>query len=187
MDAIIKRDPGSGGILAGMTRPGGPLNQALVAAGISLTSGTTYFPALNDKFARHSGGVGPFIPMVMYTVTADQLEALRAGFPMDTKNALSSSLGQTENRGLRTSESYSAGTETLWRMAVYPIEGDPNHFRVGLYGEAVPEWSAGQAMPQVGELRIPLRAGGDTRVGQKGTPATAVLDGVIRAFGLETK
>jgi hypothetical protein len=172
--------------LASLSETGGTLNQALASAGIPATSGRSYLPALGDRHAQNQRK-GSFLPAILYTVTSDQLAILRKSFPMDTKNGLSTMLGQLENRGLRTEESFSPGTQTLWRMSVYPVDGDPNHFSVGFYGEAVPDWSNGQAMAYLGDRPLPIRAGADTRVGGETTPTGRILDGILRALNVETR
>lgn len=119
-DSILVKDPGASATLSSILNQDGKLNNVLKSAGVSPTSGQSYQPSVFDKNAEFAGGKRPFIPMVMYNVNQAQLKGLEKQFSINSKNGLSTALGQQQNLGVVSSESYQPGTKTLWRMAVYP-------------------------------------------------------------------
>lgn len=119
-DRILVADPGASATLSSILNQDGKLNSVLKSAGVRPTSGRHYQPTVFDKNAEFTSGKRPFIPMVMYNVNQAQLKSLEKQFAIDTKNGLSKALGQEENMGVVSSESYQPGSKTLWRMAVYP-------------------------------------------------------------------
>lgn len=119
-DSILSKDPGASATLSSILNQDGKLNNVLMSAGVSPTSGQSYQPTVFDKNAEFAGGKRPFIPMVMYNVNQAQLKSLEKQFSINSKNGLSTALGQEQNLGAVSSESYQPGTKTLWRMAVYP-------------------------------------------------------------------
>ena len=185
--SMLGLDPGVGATLASVLTPGKLLNTALTRAGIDPASGRSYQPAPGDAGAVNTLRPLPFVPMVLYPVNAAQLASLEKTFQLETKNAVSSALGQAANRGVVSAESYTAGTKTLWRMAVYPVKGKPGQFQVGFYGEAIPAWAKGQGFVDLHGKTLPLRLGLDTRVGAEESVVAKAWDAIVLHLGLDTK
>lgn len=189
VNKIVQLDSDAKVTVQSLANPDRALGKALKEVKLDATKGCVYFPL--EKTVTVSGCNKPngksFIPMILYSVSEAQLNKLRNSFPLNTINPVSKILGQKENRGLNSKESFAKGTRTLWRMAVYnaPKSKKETSFFVGFYGEYIPEdCKVGDCMTTVMGCKVPLRQFADARVGTEISEANRSFTSAMKKLEL---